>query len=176
MYRRPGLCPRSGLSLRDSPPCPWRVPLFPFLVPRNSYNCLDTPCGCFCNWTRLVAVISTTGGGLPDLPAVASSALVESMALASVALFADRFQPKVLRKTVDASWYLPNTVIRRDLQTPVPSLQLSIQCAPQCTPRRPSSEPHGATRQQAIAKTPAKRSTYQTLKCKYLICSLLPNV
>jgi hypothetical protein len=33
----------------------------------------------------------------------------------------------------------------------------SIQCSPQCTPKRPINEPHGATRQeQAIAKTPAK--------------------
>jgi hypothetical protein len=41
-------------------------------------------------------------------------------------------------------------------------LQLSIQWSPQRTPKRPSSEPHGATRQQqAIAKTPAKWSSYQ---------------
>jgi hypothetical protein len=42
-----------------------------------------------------------------------------------------------------------------------PSLQLSIQCAPQCTPKRPSSETHGAIRQQAIVKTSAKWSAYQ---------------
>jgi hypothetical protein len=37
-----------------------------------------------------------------------------------------------------------------------PPLQLSIQCSPQHTSKRPNSEPHGATRQQAIAETPAK--------------------
>jgi hypothetical protein len=37
-----------------------------------------------------------------------------------------------------------------------PPLQLSIQCSPQHTPKRPSSEPHGATRQLAIAKKPEK--------------------
>jgi hypothetical protein len=30
----------------------------------------------------------------------------------------ERFQSKVLRMTVDALWYVPNTVIRGDLQTP----------------------------------------------------------
>jgi hypothetical protein len=42
-----------------------------------------------------------------------------------------------------------------------PPLQLSIQCLPQCTPRWPSSEPHGATIQQVVAKTPVKWSAYQ---------------
>jgi hypothetical protein len=43
----------------------------------------------------------------------------------------------------------------------IPQLQLSIQRSPQRTLTRPSSEPHGATRKQAIAKTPAKLSAYQ---------------
>jgi hypothetical protein len=30
----------------------------------------------------------------------------------------ERFQSKVLRMIADASWYVPNTVIRRDLQIP----------------------------------------------------------
>jgi hypothetical protein len=30
----------------------------------------------------------------------------------------ERFQSKTLRMIVDAPWYVPNTVIRRDLQTP----------------------------------------------------------
>jgi hypothetical protein len=30
----------------------------------------------------------------------------------------ERFQPKALCMIVDAPWYVPNTVIRRDLQTP----------------------------------------------------------
>jgi hypothetical protein len=47
--------------------------------------------------------------------------------------------------------------IRKDLV----QLQLLIQCSPQRTPKWPSSEPHGATRQQATAKTNAKLSGYQ---------------
>jgi hypothetical protein len=30
----------------------------------------------------------------------------------------ERFQSKAFRMIMDASWYVPNTVIRRDLQTP----------------------------------------------------------
>jgi hypothetical protein len=30
----------------------------------------------------------------------------------------ERFQSRALRVIVDAPWYVPNTVIRRDLQTP----------------------------------------------------------
>jgi hypothetical protein len=30
----------------------------------------------------------------------------------------ERFQSKAFRMIVDATWYVPNTVIRRDLQTP----------------------------------------------------------
>jgi hypothetical protein len=44
-----------------------------------------------------------------------------------------------------------------------PSLQISIDCESQCWHKRPSSEPRGATRQQTIAETPAKRSAYQIL-------------
>jgi hypothetical protein len=40
---------------------------------------------------------------------------------------------------------------------------LSIECSPQYTSKRPSSKRRGATRQQAIAKTHAKRSAYQIL-------------
>jgi hypothetical protein len=42
-----------------------------------------------------------------------------------------------------------------------PPLQLSIQRSAQRTSKWPNSEPHWATRQQAIAKTPAKWSAYQ---------------
>jgi hypothetical protein len=42
-----------------------------------------------------------------------------------------------------------------------PPLQLSIQCLPQRTSKWPNSKPNWATRQQAIAKTPAKWSAYQ---------------
>jgi hypothetical protein len=78
------------------------------------------------------------------------------------------FQSKVLRTIVDAPWYVLNTVIRKDLQTPRvkeqnPSLQLSIHCVLQFTPKRPSTELCGATRQQAIAKALAKQSAYLIL-------------
>jgi hypothetical protein len=74
----------------------------------------------------------------------------------------ERFQSKALRMIVDSSWFLRNMVIRTlTVKKEIP-LQLSIQCSPQSTPKRPSSEPHGATRQQqATTKTPAKWSAYQ---------------
>jgi hypothetical protein len=74
----------------------------------------------------------------------------------------ERLQLRALLMIVVAPWYVPNTVIRRDLQTPINlPLQLWVQSSPQRTPKRPSSEPHGATRKRGIAKTPAKWSVYQ---------------
>jgi hypothetical protein len=40
---------------------------------------------------------------------------------------------------------------------------LSIQCAPQYTPKRRSSELYETTRQQVMAKIPVKRSAYHIL-------------
>jgi hypothetical protein len=37
----------------------------------------------------------------------------------------ERFQSKALRMIVDASWYVPNTVIRRDLQIPTIKEEIS---------------------------------------------------
>jgi hypothetical protein len=68
----------------------------------------------------------------------------------------ERFQSKVLRMIVDAPWYVPNTVSRMDLQRRNPSLELSIEGAPQCTGKRPGSEPHDE-------KTHARISAKQTL-------------
>jgi hypothetical protein len=42
--------------------------------------------------------------------------------------------------------------------------------------KRPSSEPHGATRQQAIAKTPAKRYAYQILSALVLFVFIVFEV
>jgi hypothetical protein len=73
----------------------------------------------------------------------------------------ERFQLKALCMIVDAPWYIPNKVIRRDQETPAvkkinPPLHLSIQCSPQRTSKGHISEPHGFTRQQVIVKTPAQ--------------------
>jgi hypothetical protein len=38
----------------------------------------------------------------------------------------ERFQSKALRMIVDAPWYVPNTVIRRDLQ--IPTVKEEIRC------------------------------------------------
>jgi hypothetical protein len=73
-----------------------------------------------------------------------------------------KFQSKALHMIVDAPWYVQNTVIRTNLQTSGVKeeiLRYSSQYSARL--RRPSSEPHGATRQQAIAETPAKWSAYQ---------------
>jgi hypothetical protein len=56
-----------------------------------------------------------------------------------------------------------NTINERDLQTPTVKEEIcrySSQCI-LLTPKCPDSEPHGATRQQTIAKTPAKLYAYQ---------------
>jgi hypothetical protein len=48
-----------------------------------------------------------------------------------------------------------------NLQTPTVKEDIRSYSSPERTPKCPSTEPHGATRQQAIAKTPAKRSAYR---------------
>jgi hypothetical protein len=93
-------------------------------------------------------------------PIWAYGILLRRMASTSYIEILERFQSNALRMTVDAPRYVPNTVIRRDLHTPTVKEEIdataSILCSPQHTPKRASSEPHGATRQQAIAETPAK--------------------
>jgi hypothetical protein len=74
----------------------------------------------------------------------------------------ERFQSKALRMIVDAPWYVPNNHIRRDLQmasveeihrySHQDSARLSTH------PNYQNNNPHGATRQEAIVKTRAKRS------------------
>jgi hypothetical protein len=44
----------------------------------------------------------------------------------------------------DAPWFVQNTIIRRDLQTLAVKEEISVECSPQRTPKRPSSEPQGA--------------------------------
>jgi hypothetical protein len=90
------------------------------------------------------------------------------MASASNIEILECFQSKTLRVIVDTPWYVPNMVIWRDLQIPtvkekIQTLQFSIQCPPQCTPKWHNSKPPGAARQQVTVKTPAKRSAYQIL-------------
>jgi hypothetical protein len=41
----------------------------------------------------------------------------------------ERFQPKALRTIIDAPWYVPNTVIRRDLQTPTVKAEIRHYCS-----------------------------------------------
>jgi hypothetical protein len=78
----------------------------------------------------------------------------------------ERFQLKALRMIVDAPWYVSNTVIRRDLQIPTVKEEIrrySSQYSARLSthPNDLIVNPHWATRQQAIAKTPAKWSAYQ---------------
>jgi hypothetical protein len=46
----------------------------------------------------------------------------------------ERFKSKVLRMTVDAPWYEPNTVIRTDLQAPTAEAEIS-HCSSQYSAR-----------------------------------------
>jgi len=41
----------------------------------------------------------------------------------------ERFQSKVLRITTDAPWYVPNTIIKRDLQIPTVKQEARRHCA-----------------------------------------------
>jgi hypothetical protein len=66
------------------------------------------------------------------------------------------FHTKAFGMIVDEPWYVPSTVIRRELQTPTVKEEIRRYSSPRRTPKRPSSGPQDATRQQEIAKTPAK--------------------
>jgi hypothetical protein len=74
----------------------------------------------------------------------------------------ERFQSKALRMIVDAPWYMPNTVIRRDLQTPTvkeENRRYSSQYS-----ARLSAHPNGLVVnliELPDNKTPAKRSAYR---------------
>jgi hypothetical protein len=69
-----------------------------------------------------------------------------------------RFQSEALRMIVHASWCVSNTFIQRDLQKPTVNEEIRHYNAHLSTHQNNLivNEPHGATRQQAIAKTPAK--------------------
>jgi hypothetical protein len=64
---------------------------------------------------------------------------------------------------VDAAWYVPNTVIRRDLQ--IPTVKVEIRRYSSQYSARFSAHPNdlkvNLMELQAIAKTPAKSSAYQ---------------
>jgi hypothetical protein len=72
----------------------------------------------------------------------------------------ERFQSKALRMIVDAPWYVPITVIRRDIQIPTVKEEISRYSSQYSA--RLSTHPNDLIvnlielRQQAIAKTPAK--------------------
>jgi hypothetical protein len=46
------------------------------------------------------------------------------MASTSNIEYLERFQSKALSMIVDAAWYVPNTVIRRNLQTPTVKVEI----------------------------------------------------
>jgi hypothetical protein len=78
----------------------------------------------------------------------------------------ESFQSKAMRMIVDAPWSVQNTVIQRGLQIPTVKEEIGRYSSKYSdhlkrTPNWPNSKPHGSTRQQAIAKTPAKWSAYQ---------------
>jgi hypothetical protein len=62
--------------------------------------------------------------------------------------------------SVDAPWHVPNMIIRRNLQIPAVKEEIFLygsQYSPRLSiSKLPKRKPHGAIRQQAIAKTPAK--------------------
>jgi hypothetical protein len=87
----------------------------------------------------------------------------------------ERFQQKSLRMTVDAPWYVPNTVIRRNLQIPTPKEEIlhrysSRYVLASVHTQWPDSNAHGATRQQATAKWSAYQIPTVTVVFVVLVC------
>jgi hypothetical protein len=75
------------------------ITLVPFLVVRNSKLFSTTFFSCFWSWIRLVADVSTIGGGLPVLLAVDSSHGEPSVVEDSVSISATRRGAKKFRVT-----------------------------------------------------------------------------
>jgi hypothetical protein len=81
---------------------------------------------------------------------------------------------------VYAPWYVPNTVIRRDLNIPTVKEKIrhyssQYSASLRRKPKGPISEPRGATK-QVIPKTPAKLSAYQILSVIVVFVILLLQV
>jgi hypothetical protein len=77
---------------------------------------------------------------------------------------------------VGAPWYVPNTVIRRDLRIPTvkeesAATAVNTVFASAHTQRR-CSEPHGATRQQTTTKTPANQISSAIVIFEILFCKV----
>jgi hypothetical protein len=75
----------------------------------------------------------------------------------------ERFQSKTLCMIVDTPWYVQNMIIQGISKYQQLKKKLSIQCSSQRTPEWPNINPHAATRQQVIVKTPTTWSAYQIL-------------
>jgi hypothetical protein len=76
----------------------------------------------------------------------------------------EHFQSKALRMIVDAPWYVPNRLskgISKYQQWKKKSASTALNTVLASAHIQMTSKPDGATRQQAIAKTPAKWSAYQ---------------
>jgi hypothetical protein len=65
----------------------------------------------------------------------------------------ERFQSKAWHMIVKAPWYVPNTVIRRILQTPAVKDEFSGQCSPSAHPNFLVVNLTAQQQQQAITKT-----------------------
>jgi hypothetical protein len=97
----------------------------------------------------------------------------------------EHFQWKALRMTVDAPRYVPNTAIRRDLQTPTVTEEIRRYSSQYSA--RLSAHPNGLVvnlTEQPDNKTPAKWSAYRipsvtvvfvVLACKVQFVSLIPK-
>jgi UDP-N-acetylglucosamine pyrophosphorylase len=67
---------------------------------------------------------------------------------------------------MDAHWYVPNEIIRKDLHIPAvkkrsAALELPIYEAPQHAPQLTHSKSSTTSKKKAIAKTPANRNAEQ---------------
>jgi hypothetical protein len=89
----------------------------------------------------------------------------------------ERYQSKALRMLTDAPWYVPNVILRQDLQTPSVKEEIrpfSSQYSSRLqTSQQPRSSTYGTTRTQATGTTPA---SWSDLKISRLnVCMLFPS-
>jgi hypothetical protein len=87
----------------------------------------------------------------------------------------ERFQSKALRMITDAPWYVPNVILRQDLQIPSVKEEIrrfGIQYSSRLhTSQQPRSSSYGTTRTQATETTPANQSDHKIPRLN--VCMLM---
>jgi hypothetical protein len=86
---------------------------------RTVFTAMDTPCGwVLYSWYALCLTVQITplADSFDGVRVKRGGGEMRTGQYTSSIEILERFQSKALRMIVDAPWYVPNTVIRRDLQ------------------------------------------------------------